>query len=163
LTDSRTVDEQAGAEATFNLLTAVLSGIDFVLHGVGILDSYTTMSPEKFVLDCDRIRYVDRFREGFALDEETFALDLVAETETKSHFLDRRHTLEHSQEEFLLPEVYFRDSYDNWETEGSRDSFARAHESVTRLLNEYERPPIDPDVERDVKAYLEEKRGEFRE
>jgi trimethylamine--corrinoid protein Co-methyltransferase len=161
LTDAKTIDDQSGSEAMLQLLMTRFCGIDFISHGAGILDSYSTASPEKFVLDCDRIRYLQRFEEGYTLDEESFAMDLIAEVEPADHFLNKRHTLEHSRDEFLIPELSYRDSYDNWEEEGSKDAFQRAHERVQDLVEEYERPPIDADIERDLERYVEVKRDEI--
>ena len=161
LTDAKTMDDQAGSEATMQLMTTLSSGINYVLHAAGVLDSYSTASPEKFVLDCDRIRYVERFREGFDVDEETLALDLIEEVEPGQHFLNKRHTLDHCKTEFLIPEVYDRDSYDNWESDGAKTAYELAHERVGELLEEYERPPIDEAVERDLERYVEEQRAEI--
>jgi len=161
LTDSKTVDDQAGSEAMLQLFVSRYSGIDYILHAAGILDSYSTASPEKFVLDCDRIRYLQRFEEGYTLDEESFALDLIQEVDPAGHFLNKRHTLEHSRDNFLIPELSFRDSYDNWENQGAKDSFERAHERVQELVEEYERPPIDEGIQEELERYVEEKRAEL--
>ena len=161
LTDSKTLDDQAGTEAMFQLSTTFFSGIDFVYHGAGILDSYSTVSPEKFVLDCDRIRYLQRYEEGYEITDESFALDLIEEVKPGGHFLNKRHTLTHSRSEFLIPEVYDRKSYDTWADNGKRSSFERAHERVEELLGEYDRPDIDPDVEAELLAYVDEKRSEI--
>jgi trimethylamine--corrinoid protein Co-methyltransferase len=160
LTDSKTVDDQAGSEAMLQLLMSRFSGIDYISHAAGIMDSYSTSSPEKFVLDCDRIRYLQRFEEGFTLNEESFAMDLIADTEPADHFLNERHTLTHSKENFLIPELSYRDSYDNWTNAGSQDAFERAHERVQTLLDDYEQPPVDEDIERDLERYVDEKREE---
>ncbi|MEA5387907.1 trimethylamine methyltransferase family protein [Haloarculaceae archaeon H-GB2-1] len=45
LTDAKTVDSQAGTEATLQMLTTLQSGVNFVLHAAGVLDSYSTASP----------------------------------------------------------------------------------------------------------------------
>jgi trimethylamine--corrinoid protein Co-methyltransferase len=161
LTDAKTMDDQQGTEAMLQLMTTMLSGVNYVLHAAGVLDSYSTASPEKFVLDCDRIRYVERMREGFELSEETFALDLIREVEPGDHFLNKRHTLDHCKTEFLIPEIYDRDSYDNWEGDGGKSAYELAHERVGDLVDAYERPPMDADVEADLKRYAAEKRDEI--
>lgn len=161
LNDSKTVDDQAGSEAMLQLFVTLFSGIDYVSHGVGIMDSYSTSSPEKFVLDCDRIRYLQRFAAGFDLDEDSFALDLIEEIDPADHFLNKRHTLEYSQENFLIPELSYRDSYDNWENDGAKTAFERAHERVQTLVEEYERPPMDEDIRNDLDRYVEDKREEI--
>lgn len=157
LTDAKTVDFQAGSESMLQLMTSWSSGIDYIIHAAGVMDSYSTSSPEKFVLDCDLIRYLQRIDDGYTLDEESFALDLIEEIDPADHFLSERHTLTHSKE-FHIPELFYRDAYDNWEGDGAKDAFERAHERVQRLLDEYERPPVDADIERDLKNYVDEKR-----
>lgn len=161
LTDSKTMDDQGGAEAMFQLTTSFMSGIDFVLHGAGILDSYSTASPEKFILDCDRIRYLQRFEEGFEISDETLALDLIEEVEPGGHFLNQRHTMEHCKTEFLIPDVYDRKSFDDWEENGSKSAYERANERMQDLLEEYDRPPIDADIEADLERFVEEERAEI--
>lgn len=155
LTDAKTVGDQSGAEAMFQLLISYMSGVDFIHHSAGILDSYSTSSPEKFVLDTDRIEYIKRYLTGYEINEETLALDLVGEVDTGGHFLNKRHTLDHSKE-FVFPELFYRDAYDNWEDEGAKGAFERAHDHVGELLEDYERPPIDPDTEEALEAYVEE-------
>lgn len=155
LTDAKTVGDQSGAEAMFQLLVSYLSGVDFIHHSAGIMDSYSTSSPEKFLLDCDRIEYIERFQAGYEISEETLAKDLIGEVETGGHFLNKRHTLDHSKE-FVFPELFYRDAYDNWTDEGSKGPFERAHERVQELLAEYERPPIESDREAALEEYVEE-------
>lgn len=156
LTDSKAVDDQAGAESMFQHLVGVLSGVDLMHQSMGILDSYSTISPEKFVLDAERLRYVKRFRDGFDVSEETLATDLIADVEPSGHFLNKRHTLEHSPDELLRTDLFYRDSYDNWAEEGAKSAFERAHEHVESQLDAYERPPLDADIEADLERYVEE-------
>ncbi|MEA5406200.1 trimethylamine methyltransferase family protein [Haloarculaceae archaeon H-GB2-1] len=162
LTDSKTVDDQAGAESMWHLDVTTRSGVDFVIHAAGVLDSYSTVSPEKLVLDCERLRYLERYREGYDLSEDAFALDLIRETDPDDHFLNERHTLTHSKSEYLFPELYTRKSYDDWTDAGSKDGFEAAHERVVELLAEYERPELDPDVRQDLDAFVEEAKADIQ-
>ncbi|MFB6184482.1 MAG: trimethylamine methyltransferase family protein [Haloarculaceae archaeon] len=156
LNDSKTVDDQAGAESMMQLMTTLLSDVDFVLHAAGILNSYSTVSPEKYVLDCERIRYVQRLQRGYDLDAESFATDLIAEVEPGGHFLNKRHTLDHCETSHYMPDLFNHESYDDWESGGSKDAFARAYDRVNELLEEYERPPMDEDVRRQLREYVDE-------
>lgn len=161
LTDTKTMDDQGGAEAMFQLMTTFWSGIDFVLHAAGILDSYSTASPEKFILDCDRIRYLQRFERGFDISDESIALDLIEEVDPGGHFLNKRHTMEHCKTEFHIPDIYDRKSFDDWDQHGNKSAFERAHERMQQQLEKYERPPIDEDIEADLTRYVEEKRADI--
>lgn len=51
VTDSHCLDMQAGIESASSLMTTVMSGANFLLHGCGILGAYIAMSFEKFLAD----------------------------------------------------------------------------------------------------------------
>jgi len=156
LSDTKTVDYQGGFESMLTLAATVFSGIDYVLHSAGILESYSTISPEKFVLDCEMLRYLDRFTRGYDIGEENFALDLIAEVDPASHFLSQRHTLEHSKTEFFRPEVVDKRSHGDWEDDGEKTAFEMGHDRVAAQLDAYEQPALDPDIEAELEAYVDE-------
>ncbi len=64
LTDTKTVDAQAGCESMMSLQMACLSGINFVLHSAGILDGYMTASYEKFMIDAEMMGMCRRIKKG---------------------------------------------------------------------------------------------------
>lgn len=154
LTDAKTVDEQSGSEAMMQMMVTMQSGINYVLHAAGILNSYSTMSPEKYVLDAERIRYIQRFMRGYDLNEDTFALDLLEEVEPGGHFLNKQHTLTHGETDHFLTNIFDRQSYDDWESAGEPDSFELAHERVNDLVDAYERPPLDQDLKAELDEYV---------
>ncbi|MEA5409401.1 trimethylamine methyltransferase family protein [Haloarculaceae archaeon H-GB2-1] len=86
------------------------------------------------------MRYIEKYIEGYDLDEESFAMDLIEEIDPGGHFLNKKHTLTNSKD-FIRPELYFRDSYDNWTDQGSKDAFESARDRVDDMLDSYERPP----------------------
>lgn len=156
LTDAKSVGDQSGSESMFQLLISMFSGIDFISHGAGILDSYSTASPEKFVLDAERLRYINRYRDGFTLSEDTFALDLIGEVPPASHFLNKRHTLDFAQDEFTFPEIAVRSSYDSWADEGQKSANRRASDRVEELIESYEPPRMDEAIRNDLDVFVEE-------
>jgi len=123
----------------FQLLMTVLSGVDFVHHAAGIMDPYSTISPEKIVLEGDRLAYINQFQAGYEINEEPLVTDLIGEVEAVGHFVNQRHTLEHSKG-FHRQDVFYRDAYDNWEDDGATGPFAPALEHVQELQDVYERP-----------------------
>lgn len=153
LSDAKTVDYQGGFESMLTLAATEFAGIDFVLHACGILDSYATISPEKLVLDCEMIRYLDRFRAGYRIDEEHLALDLMAETAPAEDFQNARHT---RGEDPYRTSVADKRSYGDWEAAGSKTAFERGRDRVAAQLDAYERPALDQDIERDLDAYVAE-------
>ncbi len=159
LTDAKTVDDQSGAEAMMQLMVTMQSGINYVLHAAGILGSYSAMSPEKYLLDTERIRYVQRYLEGFDLNDDTFALDLLEEVEPGGHFLNKRHTLEHGDTDHYMTDIFNRQSYDDWESAGEPDAFELAHERVNEIEAEFEAPALDEDLRSELEEFVEEGRA----
>jgi trimethylamine--corrinoid protein Co-methyltransferase len=74
--DSCLFDEQAAADAVFSTLVALQSGTNLV-HDVGYLEAGLTNSPEMIVFTCEMIGMLRRFQEGFAIDEENLALEVI--------------------------------------------------------------------------------------
>lgn len=158
LSDSKTVDYQAGFESALIMSTAAFADIDFVLHAAGILESYSAISPEKFVLDCELLEYLDRFEDGYPLNEDDFAMDVIEEVEPADHYLNQSHTLKHAESAFLLSDIADKRSHGDWEDDGSQNAFEAAHDAVAERLQAYERPPIDEDIEAELSAAVEQER-----
>ena len=153
LTDSKSVDYQGGFESMLLQAVTDFAGVDFVLHAAGILESYATVSPEKFLLDCEAIRYLDRFREGFSVDEESLAVDAIEQTEPAGHFLGTGHSA--GDREFFRSAFVDKRSHDDWAADGEKSAFEAAHERVQNRLDAYERPELDRDIRRDLDRYVE--------
>lgn len=158
LTDSKTVDFQAGFESGLVQAATALADIDVVLHAAGILESYSAISPEKLLLDCEVLAYLDRFEAGYALDEDAFALDVVSEVEPADHYLSHRHTLEHAESAFYLPDLADKQSHSDWADDGSPTAFEAAADAVEAHLQQYERPPMDEETNAAIESAVERHR-----
>jgi trimethylamine--corrinoid protein Co-methyltransferase len=153
LTDAKTVDSQSGFESALLQAVTDLAGVDFVLHAAGILESYETVSPEKFLLDCETLRYLDRFRRGFGVDAESCRLDRIEAVEPGGHFLDTGPL--GGSDRFHRPAVADKRSHGEWAANGAQSAFELARDRVDARLDAYERPPLDPGVERTLERYVE--------
>lgn len=157
LTDSKLVDYQGGFESMLLLLITSLSGINFMIHSCGILESYSTVSPEKLILDCEMIKYVDRFLQGFDINKETFAFDNIFRVGPSGNFLGEEHTREHILKEFVHPDIADKKSYSGWKKEGRKDAFKKGGEKVEELLGKYDKPQLDSNIKKDIEEYIEKK------
>jgi trimethylamine--corrinoid protein Co-methyltransferase len=151
LSDAKAVDYQSGFESALVGTVTAVSDLDFVLNAAGILESYAAVSPEKFVLDCELLRSLDRVREGVTVDAETLSLDRIADTDPASHFLDDG---DGNARPFHRPAVVDKRAHGDWAGDGRRSAFELGHERVQRLLDEYERPAMDPESERELAALV---------
>ena len=156
LTDAHSPDAQAGAESMLGLLTAVNSGVDFILHAAGILSSYLAFSYEKFILDDEMCGLVRRLRRGISVTPETLASELIAKVGPGGNFLMEPHTVERCRTEFWQPALYSRESLEAWMANGRPDSTQRARQRWQGLLAAHQDPPLDATTARQLRAYIEE-------
>jgi trimethylamine--corrinoid protein Co-methyltransferase len=155
LTDASCPDAQAGFESMMGLLTAVNSGIDFVLHAAGILSSYLAFSYEKFVLDDEMCGMVRRFHKGIAVEPKTLAYDVVARVGPGGNFLMETHTVNRCRREFWAPSVCDRGGLEAWMQGGREDATHRARRRWQKLVAEHQDPPLDRVTVRQLQAFVD--------
>ncbi len=144
---SKLPDAQAGIESALYLYNAILSGVNFVVHGAGSLELGLCISYEKFLLDCEMFGAVSRMITGIDCSDEAFALDDYKEIGPGGNFLASTHTLARYKDAFFESKLFDSRSFEQWRDDGSLDSEARANATVKSMLSEYETPPIDPAVD----------------
>jgi trimethylamine--corrinoid protein Co-methyltransferase len=153
--DAKSPDAQASYESMMSLLMARLSGINFVLHSAGILESYNCMSYEKFIIDDEMCAMVKRIKRGYEVNPDTLAFDVIEAVGPGGHFLDRDHTLEHFRTEFHQPLVSNRDDFVTWQENGSLTSLQTAHNKYKEILQTYEAPELPANVDKDLLRFID--------
>lgn len=149
LTDSKTVDAQAGLESAASLLMGVLAGADIFGHmGIAGVDQATDL--DMLVWQNEVIEYVERIARGFEISEETLALDLIDQVGPGGTFIDQQHTVEHFRKEVWMPTLLDRDYWPTWAEAGRPDSRRRCRDRREDLLSAYKPTPLPDSVERDV-------------
>ncbi len=154
LTDSIVPDAQAGMESALALSTAVRNGIHFILHACGILASYIAMSFEKFMLDEELCGMLRKIASPVTVTDEAIDLEMIRAVGIGGQYLTQPKTFELCRTEFFLPRLANRQSPEAWKAGGGLDAAARAARAVDERLARYEKPDIDPQVERDLAAYV---------
>jgi trimethylamine--corrinoid protein Co-methyltransferase len=138
-----------------SLLMAQASGINFVLHTAGILDTYNCMSYEKFIVDDEMCGMVKRIKKGFKVNDNTLGLDVIKEVGPGGHFLDKDHTLEHFRGELYQPTISNRDDFDGWNAKGSLHCMDAANIKYKEILERYEVPELPADVDKELLKFIE--------
>ncbi len=143
LSDSKTVDAQAGLETSMSGVVATLAGIN-VISGPGILDFVSCISLEKLVIDNEICGMALRLNRGMDLNEDTLALDLICRLGPGGNYMSEEHTFRWFKKEPYIPSpIIDRKDRNNWVEEGSRGSFARAQTRVQQILEEHQPPALD--------------------
>ena len=154
LTDSKAPDIQAGYESMMNLMAAHNSGVNFILHAVGALETINCVSYEKFIIDDEMVGMVKRIHRGVEVSKESLALDVIEEAGPGGQFLDKDHTFEHCRNEFYLPQLSDRKPYESWEKEGGRPLKEIANQKWKKILEDYQQPDWPDSVDKDLKNYI---------
>ena len=151
-------DAQAAAESAQTLLPSLLGGVNFVLHSAGWLEGGLVSSPEKLIIDADQLGMMHTMSQGIDLSENGQAMGAIREVGPGSHFLGCQHTQANFESAFYRSKMADNNSFEQWEAEGSKDTFQRANERYKKLMAEYQAPPLDPALEEGLTDYISKKK-----
>jgi trimethylamine--corrinoid protein Co-methyltransferase len=146
LSSSKLPDAQGAYETAWTLWPAVLAHTNFIMHSIGWVEGGLTVSYEKIILDMESLAMFQHFLAGFAIDDDTLALDMIAEVGPGGHHFGTAHTQERFSTEFYQTFVGDRQGYDSWLAGGGLDAAQRASRLWKELVAAHEPPPIDPGV-----------------
>lgn len=160
LASSNAVDAQAAAEAQMMLWATMLAGTDLVLHAAGWLEGGLTASFEKFALDVELLRQFRLQMAGIGTSDEELAFDALAETGPGGMFFGAAHTIEHFKRWLYMSPLFTTPDHDAWLESGSPTADVRATDAWKHLLERYEDPGLDPGIDEELRAYIQERRAE---
>ncbi len=139
-----------------SLNTALLSGVNFMLHACGWLEGGLAASPEKFVMDADQLGALHRLAEG--IDTTDLALDAFREIGPGGHFLGCQHTQANFKTAFWRSELFDSRPFETWQDAGAPDTEELAAQRVARLLGAYEAPALDQGIREALDAFVERRK-----
>jgi len=154
LTESFCLDYQAGMESAVMLTVAALSGVHVGRHNCGTYGSMLTMSFEKFIADEVLCGALKQLIKPVELTDEAFAMDLIKAMGTSGNYLMQPHTLKRCRDEFFIPDLGIRTPHGSWLAMEPREITARAGRLLEKRLAEYEKPTLDPSLERKLAQYV---------
>jgi trimethylamine--corrinoid protein Co-methyltransferase len=161
VTDAHLPDAQAGFESALNLMIAVRNGSNFILHAAGILGAYNAMSFEKFLIDEEICGIAFEHLKPIVVTDESIGLDIIEEIGIGGDHLTHPRTLEHCRTAFYLPDLINRKCYAGWKENGNRRIDEKATDVVNQRLSSYVKPDIDPQIEKDLRTYVEKRKNEL--
>lgn len=149
--DSKLPDAQAAAEAMETLLMVSLSGMT-MCQSLGTLAFGMYGSPEMTVMCDEMVFMIKRILDGFEVNDDTLALDVIRKAGFEGNFLKQAHTARHFRKEMFFPSLFRRQTSDEWIKAGSKAIDQIAHEKVLHILDKaipIELPPgADTELER---------------
>ena len=158
---SKLPDAQAAFESANTLQTAMLAGVNFMLHTAGWLEGGLSMGYEKFILDADQAAMIEVFLAGVDDSENGQAMTALREVGPGNHFLGCDHTQANFETAFYRSTTADNNSFEQWESEGALDAAKRANQMWKSTLAEYESPPIDPGINEALKDFIKRRKSEM--
>jgi len=152
ITDSRFPDCQASYESMMSLLTSVNSGVDFILHSAGILESYMSMSYEKFIIDQEIIRMISDYQSGIEVNDYTISKDDINSVEHGKHYLTTPYTLKHMRD--YGESIFSIKNVKNYK-EKPLSNCEQANGKWKSIINNFEPPYLNSKIESKLINYME--------
>lgn len=150
--DSNIYDQQASLEGSLWILLSSLNGGNLV-HDVGYINNGLTVSFEQLVVSNEVIGMVRRITQGFEINEETMALDLMDKIGPGGEFLTSEHTLRHFRENWF-PDLIWRFPYEKWEKKGKKDLGTRANEKARHILENHHPKPLEKNLKAELRKLV---------
>lgn len=152
--ESKTIDQQAAAEAALSLLVETLAGGN-IIHDLGYLESGLTFSFTQLLLCDEIVSWIKAFAKGFEVSDETLALDIIAEVGPEGQYLKTNHTLRYYKERWY-PALFERATYESWLKKGSKTLVERAAERIEQILAEHKPEPLSLEVKENLQKIVSE-------
>ena len=150
--DSNLYDQQASLEGALWILLSSLNGGNLV-HDVGYIDNGLTTSLEQLVVSNEVIGMVRHISQGFEINEETMALDLIDRVGPGGEYLTSDHTLRHFKENWF-PRLISRIPFERWEKGGKKDLGTRANERVKSILENHRPKPLEEKLRTELRKIV---------
>jgi len=70
------------------------------------------------------------------------------------HYLGHPHAQARFQNAFFMPELFDNSSIEQWQAEGAKNTTTRALEYARKMLDDYERPSLDPAIDDALREFI---------
>ena len=158
LNASKMADAQSAYEASTTMQVATNAGVNFMLHTAGWLEGGLVMSYEKFVMDAEQAQGWMKFLKGPDMSDNGKAIMSWDEVGPGNHFLGCSHTQANFRDAFLNFSLNDSNSFEQWESEGSKSHEERANIKKNTLLESYTAPSLNEDIDKKLCAFIKTKK-----
>ena len=132
-----------------------------LIYGPGMLESGITFDFAQLVLDSEFARMIKQTINGFTIDDESLAVDVIKSVGPSKDFLAQEHTLKHMRDH-SRPELIDRNGIEMWRASGATDSYQRALEKTRGILQPHQPEPLPEKVQKEMHSIITETEGELK-
>lgn len=161
--NSKIIDYQNALEKTHAAVASALSGANMIAL-IGSVSQELAWSPLQAIMDNDLAGIVGRYIEGFEVDYESMAAELIEEVgPVPGTFLNKTHTRHSWKKEYFVPRTADRSLYREWLEKGKKGMIDHAKERMEEILSAHRPQPLSAGETKDVEKILQEAKNYYKE
>jgi trimethylamine--corrinoid protein Co-methyltransferase len=157
LADAKVPSAEAGMQKALNVIPAILAG-SRQLGTVGLLSVDEIGSPIQLIIDSEFARALQRFADGFEVNEETLAFDLIKAVGPGGNYMGELHTARHFRKEHWQPKLFSREMYNGWLNGDHKTDVERARDVYENIMAQTPNVYISDDTEKALLNVIEKAR-----
>ena len=138
------------------------AGRPAVLCGAGGMELGLATSYEQLVISNEIFAVYRRILEGFVVNDDTLAKDVIAQVGIGGNYLGEQHTINHLRSERLNSELLKPKTRAKWMDEGSKGLVQLAKEKARTILAEHQPAPMDESKLNSLKSLIQSAQEEFK-
>ena len=154
LSDAKTVDWQAGVESVLTMMPSMMSSSNFILHACGVMDSFNTISYEKYILDEQNVEMIRKITNGIRFGDTDEEYANIAEVGPGGQFLQSMHTMMNLRKEIYTPKLFNKMGYLSWQNSGAKSVQELALAEADRRIASYVPVDITSEQEKILRSYI---------
>ncbi len=158
--EGKVPDAEAASEAMMSMLLNGLAGMT-LSQSLGTLSWGLYGSPEMVVICDELVHMIQRVLAGITINDDTLAVDVIREVGHGGSFLQHDHTARYFRQELYFPNLFRRQTIDQWQKSGGKMIHEVAHERVQEILAKAGPVPLpsgaDAELERALRKATQEK------
>ena len=155
---SKTADMQGAYDSMWGLFPSFLCGAQWITMAGGMMEGTLGVGYAKTVIDFEQLDAFYHFSQGCHYDDLEEVFDTIKEVGPSGHFLGTAHT--RNSNLFIFPSQN-NVTYEQWETEGSKDSQQVGIEKAKAWLERYEEPLMDSVIDQELLEFIKKRESEI--
>jgi trimethylamine--corrinoid protein Co-methyltransferase len=152
--DSKTLDAQAGVEASLSIYLATLNGCNLI-HDCGYLESGLTSSFESVLFADEIIDMVKYMARPFEVNDETVALDVIDRVGPGGSFLIDSHTSKNFRKTLWFPKLMDRSRFQVGKADNQENLLFRLRQKVIDILSSHSVPGISESTVSEIRKIVQ--------
>jgi len=133
---------------------SALAGANLI-YGLGMIESGQTLDYGQLVMDDEFAKMIKHTVAGIVVNDDTLAVDVIAEIGPFGDFLSHADTYAHMREQ-SMSKLIDRRVREDWTADGATDIYAHACEEARHILETHRPAPLPENVVAEMRGIVEE-------